>query len=129
MLPWMPRAVPPSTVPNPKPQPRFFALRNIFRWAYATQPSWVWDLPLPQQSDAILRAVMRVCRSYRAPCKGLDYMSTDPETHLGEYLCICALANVDEDDFLTDLHHDHPDDPFLAKHLDPDERMGRPPLS
>jgi hypothetical protein len=56
-------------------------------------------------------------------------MSTDPETHLGEYLCICALANVDEDDFLTDLHHDHPDDPFLAKHLDPDERMGRPPLS
>ena len=26
-------------------------------------PTWVWHRPLEQQSDAILRAVMRVCRS------------------------------------------------------------------
>jgi hypothetical protein len=127
MLPWMPRRVPPSTVPNPQPQPRFHALRTIFRWAYWTQPAWVWDLPLPQQSDALLRSVMQVCRSYQSPCRGLDYMSTDPEVHLGEYLVICALANVDPDEFLADLHMDHPDDPFLAAGLDPDGRQGRAP--
>jgi hypothetical protein len=120
--------LPPSTVPNPQPQPRYSALRTIFRWAYWTQPSWVWELPLPQQSDAILRSVMRVCRSYQAPCRGLDYMSTDPELHLGEYMVICALANTDEDEFLAEMNRDFPDDPFIAAAYDPDARQGRPPV-
>jgi hypothetical protein len=127
MLEWPPHDVPPPTVPNPAPAPRFMALRAIFQWAYLTQPAWVWHLPLPQQSDMIMRAVITVARSYAAPCKGLDYMSTDPETHLGEYMVICALANLGDDveTFLQKLHGQNPDDDFPAALLDPDGRRGR----
>jgi hypothetical protein len=117
------------TAPDPKPAPRFTALRSLFQWAYLTQPPWVWHLPLPQQSDMIMRAVIRVARSYGPPCKGLDYMSTDPEVHLGEYMAICALANLGDDteSFLQKLHSQNPDDDFPAALLDPDGRRGRPP--
>jgi ParB-like nuclease domain len=46
-----------------------------------TRPVWVWHLPLRQQSDEILRAVMAACRCYLMPCRGLDYMALDPATH------------------------------------------------
>jgi hypothetical protein len=36
MLDWPPRAAPQPTRPDPEPQPRFFALRTIFRRAYRT---------------------------------------------------------------------------------------------
>ena len=87
----------------------------------------MWDLPLPQQSDVVLRAVIRVCHSYRAPCRGLDYMAADPTMHFAEYMAICALANVDEDEFLAAVHRDLPDDPYPVARLDPDGRMGRRP--
>jgi diadenosine tetraphosphatase ApaH/serine/threonine PP2A family protein phosphatase len=35
----------------------------------------------------------------------------DPATHLGEYMVICALANVDEDAFLAEMHRPYPNDP------------------
>jgi hypothetical protein len=126
MLPWPPPE-PIATCPDPQPQPRFTTLRAVFQWAYLTLPAWVWQLPPPQQSDEILRAVMRVCRSYRMPCRGLDYMARDPATHYGELTVIAALGAVDPECFLQALHAEHPDDDFLADALDPEQRRGRPP--
>jgi hypothetical protein len=85
----------------------------------------VWHLPLRQQSDAILRAVMRVCRSYDMPCPGLDYMACDPGTHYPELMAIAALGAVDEEEFLAALNTEHFDDPFPAARADPDARQGR----
>lgn len=128
LLSWPPPQ-PTSTRPDPEPRRRLTALRAAFHWAYATRPGWTWNLPLPQQSDELLRAVMAVCRSYQMPCRGLDYMSCDPELHYAELMTIAALGSVDPEDFLNSLRMQHPDDDFLAAGLDPDQRRGRQPNS
>jgi hypothetical protein len=101
-------------------------LSLAFDWAYLTLPAHVWDLPPRQQSDAVLRKVAEACRVFLKPCRGLDHMIADPDTHLGEYLMLCALASTDIEDFLCELHHDCPDDPYPAAIYDPRERLGRP---
>jgi hypothetical protein len=100
-------------------------LRALFNHAYATLPDWVWCLPRPQQSDEILRAVARVAQSYTP--KGLERVAAEYGVHPGEYAIVCALANLGDDieDFLREFRADHPNHPFLAAMVDPDERQGR----
>lgn len=127
MLKWPPPPPTQSTCPDPEPRPRLTALRAVFNWAYLTRPAWVWHLPLRQQSDEILRAVIQVCRSYQMPCRGLDYMALDPKLHHAELMVIAALGDVDEEDFIASVNAADPDDLFPVSFLDPDARQGRPP--
>ena len=124
---WPPPPPTQSTRPDPEPRPRLTALRAVFNWAYVTRPAWVWDLPPRQQSDEILRAVCRVCRSYQMPCRGLDWMALDPKLHHAELMTIAALGAVDEEDLIATINADTPDHPFPAGDFDPDGRTGRPP--
>jgi hypothetical protein len=124
--PWAPPLPAQPTRPNPEPLPKLSLLGLAFDWAYQTMPAHVWALPPRDQSDAVLRKVAEACRVFLRPCKGLDHMVNDPDTHLAEYLTLMALATVDIEDWLCDLHHDHPDDPFPATYYDPRERIGRP---
>ena len=123
-----PRWPPPLSLipsrPDPEPQPRGTALRIVFGWAYLTMPAWVWNLPLRQQSDEVTRAVCKACRCYTPGCQGFDYMTLDPVLHGHEYLTITALAEVDVEDFIADMHDD-PDDDYPVAKFDPDRR--RPP--
>jgi hypothetical protein len=127
MLPWPPPPVTQATCPNPAPAPRLTALRAIFDWVYLTRPAEVWALPLRRQSEEVLRAALYAARCYRLPCKGLDFMACDPELHHAEFMTIAAMANVDVEDFVAEVHGLHPDDPFPASAFDPDARHGRSP--
>src|SRR6516225_797797 len=73
MLPWPPRDNPPVFTLNSASASRLVLLRALFHHAYATLPDWVWCLPLPQQSDEVLRAVARVARSYTR--KGIERLA------------------------------------------------------
>ena len=123
-----PRWPPPLSLipsrPDPEPQPPGTALRIVFSWAYLTMPAWVWNLPIRQQSDAVTRAVCQACRCYTPGCQGFDYMTLDPVLLGPEYCTITALAMVDADDLIADMHTD-PDDDFPVAKFDPDRR--RPP--
>jgi hypothetical protein len=87
--------------------PRFAALQSLFDSAYLT-------LPVGASSDDVLRAVMRVARCYETSYRGGDE---------GEWWVITALACVDPDDFLADLHRDHPGE-YHARMYDPLGRQG-----
>ena len=126
MLPWPPRDNPPPFTLNSASASRLVLLRALFHHAYATLPDWVWCLPLPQQSDEVLRAVARVARSYTR--EGIERLAAKHGLEGGEYAIVCAFANLGDDieALLCELHADHPDDDFLAAVLDPDGRRGRP---
>jgi hypothetical protein len=113
--------IPPGP-PEAVPCPPLHALRTAFDWAYLSLPAYVWSLPLRQQSDEVLRAVAMAIRSLSPGCHTFRRMARDPDQHLGEYLCLRALMSVDIEDYLADLHREHPDDPFPAQYLDPDGR-------
>jgi hypothetical protein len=85
----------------------------------------VWHLPLREQSDEILRAVMQVCRSYQMPSPGLDYMALDPKRHYPELMAIAAFSDVDQEDFIASINAVDPDEQFPAAAFDPDEYRGR----
>jgi hypothetical protein len=125
MLPWPPRDNPPVFTLNSASASRLVLLRALFHHAYATLPEWVWCLPLPQQSDEVLRAVARVAQSYTR--KGIERLAAKYGLEGGEYAIVCALANLGDDieAFLCEFRADHPDHPFLAAMIDPDERQGR----
>ena len=40
--------------------------------------------------------------STHSPCRGFDYIGTDPAIHFPEFMALCALANVDDDEFLAE---------------------------
>lgn len=122
---WPPPPLPPPSRSQPAPEPPLTVLRAAFHFAYMTLPAHVWSLPLRQQSDEVLRAVIRACRCITPNSHGLEYMRLDPEKHRGEYYTIMALASVDADDWLDDLHRLYPDDPYPAQALDPDGRWGK----
>jgi hypothetical protein len=102
-------------------------LRALFHHAYATLPDYVWALPLPQQSDTVLRKVAEVARSYTR--RGLERLRLNPGIHAGEYAVVSAFANLGDDieAFLQDLNADHPGDDFPAALIDPEGRRGRRP--
>ena len=122
-VPRMPSWAPPLPAepsrPNPPSRPPLSVLRTVFDWVYLTLPAAVWDLPLQGQSDAILRAAATACRSLTPGSRGFDHMVAEPEAFLGEYLTLRALACVDIEDWLCDLHYQYPDEPFVACYYDP----------
>jgi hypothetical protein len=61
--------------------------------------------------------------------QGLARLSVHPGVHPGEYATVAALANLGDDieDFLCELHAQHPGASFLADMLDPKGRRGRAP--
>ena len=122
MLDWPPRIPGPPPV-GPPPEPRFQVLRAIFHHAYLSLPPETWYLPLRQQSEAVLRRVIEIARSYTSPCKELDRLAQDP----GEYAVLATMANLGADtgSFLRKLHAIHADDDFPAAIVDPDGRRGR----
>jgi len=127
MLPWPPRDNPPAFTLNSASQSRLVLLRALFHHAYATLPDYVWCLPLPQQSDEVLRAVARVARSYTR--EGIERIAAQHGLEGGEYAIICAFANLGDaiEDLLRELHKMHPDEDYIASWLDPDGRRGRLP--
>jgi hypothetical protein len=124
MLEWPPRDPPPPTLPS-TPLPPLAALRALFHHAYATLPAYIWDLPLPQQSDEVLRHVSRTARCYTP--EGLAQLNTRHGVHPGEFAIVSALANLNGDieRFLAELYRTNPDDDFPAAMLDPEGRRGR----
>jgi hypothetical protein len=68
---------------------------------------------------------MAAAHCYRPGCRGFDYMAADPAKHLGEYLTVTALADVDPEDFIAAVHEADPSDDFPAACFDPAERRGR----
>lgn len=129
MIPWPPP--PPAFDPDPMappPPPPLTLLKMAYDWAYQTLPVEVWDLPLRQQSDEVLKAVCAVCRCLQLGCRGLThsgYMGRYAGQYLGEYYTLVALGSVDVDDLLRDIHADVSLDPFPAAAYDPLNRKGR----
>lgn len=127
-IPWPPPPLPPPPIALEPLPPPLTMLRMAFDWAYATLPPEVWELPLRQQSDAVLRAVCAVCRCLQPGCRGRRHMrTTGPQAgvYLGEYWTLVALGNVDVDDLLRDIDADAEPDPFPASAYDPLDRKGR----
>ena len=127
MLEWPPRDVPPQPLGKPTTAYPLVTLRALFHHAYTVLPDWVWGLPLPQQSDELLRHIAKVAQSYTPA--GLQRLCDGPGVHPGEYAIISAFANLGDEieSFLHKLNAANPDDDFIAGRLDPEGRRGRAP--